>query len=266
MLHLGRFSHREREGQFRSFVRKIHAAKEASLVGTSFLLPWNGVAGNEFVATSPGGLFNLNNYVSGGFDLYTMAILEKAKERRTIRAFQRKRIPAPTLKKIVNVARFAPTSRNKQPLEFLIIDEPNLEKKVFQASSWAGYLDWEPSEEQRPPAYIVVLVNREIMDSGYEYDVGLAGGYIGLAAAEQNLGSCLLGSAEGAVIRELCNLPPNRIVDLVIALGYPAQEVSLEEAGESIEYWLDEQGVMHVPKRGLEDILYYNTFREPSGG
>jgi hypothetical protein len=44
---------------------------------------------------------------------------------------------------------------------------------------------------------------------------------------------------------------------LVLALGYPAETIVLEELGPEgdIRYWHDEQGVHHVPKRRLTEIL-----------
>jgi len=43
---------------------------------------------------------------------------------------------------------------------------------------------------------------------------------------------------------------------LVIALGYPAETVVLEESDGNVKYWRDSSGVHHVPKLPLEDILY----------
>ena len=44
---------------------------------------------------------------------------------------------------------------------------------------------------------------------------------------------------------------------LVLALGRPSEEVELEyiESGENIKYWRDENGVHHVPKRPLAEII-----------
>ena len=44
---------------------------------------------------------------------------------------------------------------------------------------------------------------------------------------------------------------------LVLALGYPAETVVLEEVGKDgdIRYWRDLEGVHHVPKRSVDDLL-----------
>lgn len=44
---------------------------------------------------------------------------------------------------------------------------------------------------------------------------------------------------------------------LLVALGYPAETVVLEDLGSEgdVRYWHDAQGVHHVPKRTLAQIL-----------
>ena len=56
------------------------------------------------------------------------------------------------------------------------------------------------------------------------------------------------------------DIPKKYRIDSVIALGFPDESPVLEEVTDSIKYWKDEQGVLHVPKRKLSDIVHYNKF------
>ncbi|MFA5383549.1 MAG: hypothetical protein WC364_02600 [Eubacteriales bacterium] len=44
---------------------------------------------------------------------------------------------------------------------------------------------------------------------------------------------------------------------VIIALGRPAEEISLEEIGGNgdIRYWRDSKNIHHVPKRPLDEII-----------
>ena len=44
------------------------------------------------------------------------------------------------------------------------------------------------------------------------------------------------------------------------ALGYPLEIPVVEELTDSIKYWKDKDGTLHVPKRKLEDILYWQKY------
>ncbi|MCI4446263.1 MAG: nitroreductase family protein, partial [Candidatus Aminicenantes bacterium] len=108
--------------------------------------------------------------------------------------------------------------------------------------------------------YIIILVNTNIREKGYEYDVGAAAQNIILGALSKGIGSCWLISINRERLREVLKIPDNYLIDSVLALGYPAEEPVIEDFKGSIKYWKDEAGVLHVPKRKLEDILHINLF------
>ena len=190
-----------------------------------------------------------------------MSTYETILARRTIRRFQQKSIATDMLKKFIEAARVAPSASNLQPLEYLIIDDPKLLPKIFETTAWAGYIapNGTPPEGQRPVAYIIVLLNETIKNEQYyKYDAGAAVENILLTALEAGIGSCWLGAIKREALRESLAIPKHLIIDSVIALGYPNEKSVIEEAADSIKYWKDEQGVMHIPKRPLEKITHFN--------
>ncbi len=182
--------------------------------------------------------------------------------RRSIRRFQQKPINLDLLKKLVNAGRLAPSGANLQPLEYAIVTDKNLCSKVFETIGWAGYIKpkWTPAGDKRPVAYIVVLV-RDSISRWFERDVGFASENIVLAAEAEGIGSCVLCKIDKDRIQEILQVPDDLKVDSVIALGYKAERSVAEDMEEdSVRYWRDNDGVLHVPKRKLEDILHINGF------
>ncbi|MFN7170705.1 MAG: nitroreductase, partial [Candidatus Omnitrophota bacterium] len=60
-------------------------------------------------------------------------------------------------------------------------------------------------------------------------------------------------------ISALINLPKNLILDSVLALGYRDEMPRLEVWRNSVKYWKDKAGCLHVPKRRLSDVLHINS-------
>ena len=108
--------------------------------------------------------------------------------------------------------------------------------------------------EERPSAYIIMVTPQDVNP---QWDEGIAGQTILLAAAEQGLGGCFIGNIRKEKLAAVLNLPEGYKVDLCIALGYPKEEVVLEDiAGDGdIHYYRDDNQVQHVPKKKLDDIL-----------
>jgi nitroreductase len=187
-----------------------------------------------------------------------MEIYKAILKRKTIRIFKNKKIPKMILERLINAARLAPSARNLQPLEYLVVDDPKLCDLIFENVYFGGEVEKLREKENRPVAYILVLVNKKIRESGFEHDVGLAVENIVLTALENGIGCCIMGAIEREKIKKIFRIPENYYLDLVVALGYPAEKPVLEE-GEG-KYWRDEKGVLHVPKRPLEKILHWNKF------
>ncbi len=188
-------------------------------------------------------------------------IYEEIRKRRSIRRYTRKDVPKETLLKCADAARLSPSGANRQPLKYVVVNERELTKDIFSTLSWAGYLpDYQPSEEEMPSSYIVILLDKNIAENP-GHDAGIAAMSISMVAHDEGLGSCILGAIDRIRLRKILSIPDNLDIVLAVALGYPAESPVVEKMkDESIKYWLDKKRVLHVPKRSLKDVVRWNSY------
>ena len=191
-----------------------------------------------------------------------MSLYDLIFSRRSIRKFKPNPIPRESLQKLVNAARLAPSAGNLQPLEFIVVDEVKKRDQVFSCMKWAGYIapEGDPKPGQEPMAYIIILANTEVRKNNFERDSGAAVENMILSALEDGIGSCWHTSIDRENIRKFVGLPDSYEIDSVLSLGFPAETPVVEELNESVKYWKDEDGQLHVPKRKLEDVIHFNEF------
>lgn len=187
-----------------------------------------------------------------------MSLSDLIKKNRSYRRFKEsERISPESLKKWIDLARCSASGRNVQPLKYVCCTTEEMNGKIFPHLAWAGYLtNWKgPVEGERPSAYIIMLLDKSITEQHY-CDDGIAAQTILLSAVEEGYGGCIVGSVNKAKVSALLGLPDHLQILWVIALGKPAETVVLHELeGNDVKYWRDENGVHHVPKRRLEEII-----------
>ena len=198
-----------------------------------------------------------------------MTVYETAISRRSIRRYKDTPVPYDLLEKCVNAARLAPTGRNSQLCEYIVVDDEKLLSEVSDCIyMWAG----EPvskggsTPEHMPRAYIVILINKKLETIVFSnrrtavYDAGMAAENIMLTAWELGIGSCALLSFYEDELERILKVPDTYEIALVLSLGYPAESPVLEVSDGTVAYWVDSRGTHHVPKRKLDDILHRNRF------
>lgn len=165
-----------------------------------------------------------------------------------------------TLMELVGLARLSPSGANRQPLKYWLSCDPETNAKIFPNLSWAAYLqDWAgPQEGERPSAYILILGDTEI-SRDFGVDHGIAAQSIKLGATEKGLGGCIIASIKSEPLRQALGIPERYQVLLAVALGRPKEKVVIEPVGPDgdIRYYRDREGVHHVPKRSLEEIILH---------
>ena len=193
-----------------------------------------------------------------------MDVRQAIKTRRSIRFFTQQVISEEIFTQLIEAGRCAPSAANKQPLEYIIVNEKQITDRLFEQLAWAAYVQPKrnPPADKRPAAYIVVLVNNEItLENFGGIDAAAAIENILLSAWAKGIGSCWIGSVNRHNVIDILNIPQNYILDSVIALGYPAEQPQMEDCkDDSIKYYLDADNTLHVPKRPLKAITHLNKF------
>ena len=186
-----------------------------------------------------------------------MTVLELIQKRRTVRKFSQKPLTTEQLTRWVDAARMAPSGANLQPLKYAAVCDPETVKNIFPLLKWAGYLapEYDPKPGERPTAYIVVCADTFIRKTGFEADAGAAVENLILAALEEGVGACWIGSVDRPALKALLQLPEGLVITHVVALGYPAEDPEAVTAEDgNIRYYLEDE-TLRVPKRPLEEVL-----------
>lgn len=189
-------------------------------------------------------------------------LIDLLKKNRSYRGYDENcRVSRAQLESLIDCTRYVASSVNIQPLKYFAASEPELVSHIQPLTHWAGKLSQLhlPREGHCPPAFIVICQDFSIHSSPtmFQRDIGAAAQTILLAAVEQGLGGCMIGSFEKEPLRQALGLPGNIEPMLVLAIGRPDETVVLTQVGEdgSTDYYRDEKDTHFVPKRALKDIL-----------
>jgi nitroreductase len=163
--------------------------------------------------------------------------LELLKLRRSIRVFQKKEISRDKLNQMVEAARYAPTARNVQPWEFVVITNADMLKKLADMAENARFM-------AGAAACIAVFCS----DTKYYLEDGCAATCnILLAATALGVGSCWVAGDKKAYARQvetLLNASKGLRLVSLIALGYPQ----------------DKNAFQDMVKRNLKDLIHWEKF------
>lgn len=176
-------------------------------------------------------------------------------QRRSIRRFSPENVEEAALSELVSLARLYASSGNLQPVRFLIVSRHAQAESVFSLLHWAAYLpEFQIAPEERPPAYVILLRDTKISPS-CSFEIGAAATNLMLAAQERGLATCCVGNFSRKQLSALLSIPAQYAPELVLAIGYPAQESAVTAMTDSVRYTEDRSGNMSVPKYSAGDVL-----------
>ena len=137
--------------------------------------------------------------------------------RRNVRTHTAERISSSDLELILEAGRRAPSSRNQQRWDFIVVTERDV--LVALTEVWRGA--WHVATA----AAAVALIAPDIADSRHresiQYDLGQVTMNMMLAAADRGIGSGHAAVADQPLARRLLGFPDDKFCAWIVTLGYP---------------------------------------------
>ena len=151
-----------------------------------------------------------------------MQFIELCQRRRSIRKYTSQPIEQEKIDYLLRCALMSPSAKRTCPWEFVVVRD---EAKLRQLTACKTY---GSQMFDTATAGIVIVLDPSLCDNTWMADGAIAAEHILLAAAEQGLGACWchVHEREDApqLLRNLFDIPAEKEVLCVIALGYPDEQ------------------------------------------
>jgi nitroreductase/NAD-dependent dihydropyrimidine dehydrogenase PreA subunit len=173
-------------------------------------------------------------------------VVQFLRSRRSIRAFKDQPVEKEKIKKLIEIARYAPTASNTQLVEWLVFnDKDTVNGFAKMAADWARSMLEKDSRAAEMPyipgivaawdagydavlrgAPAMVLASAPKKDLNGTVNLTLALSYLELAAPSMGLGTCWAGILRGALLgwpplQKAIGLPEDHTHYYPMMLGYP---------------------------------------------
>lgn len=143
-------------------------------------------------------------------------ILKEILHRRSVREFKSESVPEIFVKEIIEAGQFAPTARNNQAIEFIVIRNQETKDKIFEIVD----------QEFVKKALILIIPVSDTTKSGYPIqDLSVASENIFLQATAVGLGSVWknLQNEWEEKIKQMLGIPGQYMAINIIPIGYPKE-------------------------------------------
>jgi nitroreductase len=143
-------------------------------------------------------------------------IFNTIRTRRTVRNFKSDPIPQEVVHKLLQTARWSPSSSNTQPWHFVVVQNRETIKKLGEIATQGPFI-------ADAPLIIVVLMDQAFRPG---IDAGRAIQQMELFAWSEGMGTCFIGFKEvdqQRQVKELLNIPQEMELVTTLPFGYRAE-------------------------------------------
>ena len=166
-----------------------------------------------------------------------ITFLSLVHKRQSVRKYTDKPIEADKLQRCLEAARLAPSASNSQPWKFVVVNDPELVQQVARAT--IGPLSSFNNFVPEAPVIVAIVIEKMklftkvgayVKDREYPLiDIGISAGHFCLQAAEEGLGTCMLGWFDEDAVKKLLKIPKDRRIGVLITVGYAPENYRLRE-------------------------------------
>ena len=146
-----------------------------------------------------------------------MEVFGAMKGRRSIRKYESRDIPNELVAKVIEAATWAPSSKNRQPWEFIVIRDPETKRRIAELAPYGKFL-------AEAPVAVAIITDPAKLPWFYEVDGASAAQNFALAANALGLATCWVGTMDREAAKALLAVPHEKNLLTVLPLGYLAEK------------------------------------------
>lgn len=164
-----------------------------------------------------------------------MDAIEALKTRCSIRSYEDRPVPRELIEQVIDTARFAPSGRDTQPWEFVVVTDAAARKRIAELAPHGSFIAQSGA--------CVAVFSRDV--EFCREDGSAATENILVAARALGLGTCWVAGYKkphSEPVAELLGAPEGVILIALVALGYPAERPGPRK------------------KRALDEVLHWERF------
>lgn len=181
-----------------------------------------------------------------------MSFISLVSQRQSVRKYSDRAVEKEKLERCLEAARLAPSASNSQPWHYIVVDEEPLRTEVAKAT-FSGSVKFNKFSLNAPVLVVIVMIRPRLLNriamllKNKEWrliDIGITAEHFCLQAAEEGLGTCMMGWYNESQLKKLLKIPGDKTVALVISLGYAEEGYPLRKK----------------IRKPMDEIVHYNTY------
>ena len=184
-----------------------------------------------------------------------MDVIEALLNRKSIRYFKLYTIPEEEVKLLMECTRFAPSGGNRQPWEFLVVDDPEEIKQIYDYG-WTIRGGGTNVCRFADASLLVFFLGGP--------QCHLAAENLALAAYGLGYGSCMIGAFDREKTKALLDIPQEQRIQVMVAVGVADEERSNAARYTATDVLLAE--VLPYPpeaRKPLEEVVHHGRYGAP---